>query len=702
DTIFGSAGDDTITGGAGDDVIDGGNGNDDISGGTGDDTINGGFGSDRLFGNDGTDTINGGPDADYLDGGDDGSPDNLDGGTGQDTCLERTGQETIVGGCENLTRAMLADFGLGVVDGKVVVSWSTLAESGTVGFHVYRRDARTGDFTQVNDHLLVAIHTAPEGGVYRFVDDTAEPGAMHNYVIVEQESSGQKRFYGPYNRAALLNPRITMARGLRYAFAPRPVAHRIIPDVLRAGVSRIRPLHHGGVDHAKVAVDATGLVNLTLSDLADSMGLTESDALTRINAGTLAIKLDGEPVAWTAAADGIEFYGRAAKSVYSTDRVYYVEANAGSVMATENVTAPGGVAGTSFRAVARAEEDVFAARVVPVDPESDYWFWSVVSPTTAGREKATVTVSSAGLAAGAGDATLRIELHGASNEDVADEHTVSVKVNGVSVGTGAFEGFEAKTLSFNVPSGVLVDGDNTIEVIGVLPSGADSNIMYLNAAELEYDRSYVASGDRFEFSAENHGVVEVTGLSTGDVRVFDVTDAETPKVVSGFDVSGGGSDYAVRFAPVTGAKYLVTTVAGNAPADLWTDAEVDLTDAKTKAEYVVITRGDFFEAADKLAQFRASTGLTTKVVDLEDIYDAFSNGQPNPHAIQSFLAYANEHWATAPKYVVLAGAGHYDYKNIRGFGGNIIPPLEVSTSSGLFASDARFADIVDDDGVPDL
>ena len=58
-----------------------------------------------------------------------------------------------------------------------------------------------------------------------------------------------------------------------------------------------------------------------------------------------------------------------------------------------------------------------------------------------------------------------------------------------------------------------------------------------------------------------------------------------------------------------------------------------------------------------------------------------------------------------PRYVLLAGAGSWDYKDNLGNGGNLIPPLMVSTSEAvesIFATDAPYADVVGDDGVPEF
>jgi MYXO-CTERM domain-containing protein len=711
DTLNGDSGDDFITGDDGNDTIDGGdqndslfggNGNDTVLGGNGDDNLSGGNGDDTLRGQFGEDTLNGDGGNDVVDGGnDDGSPDNLSGGGGQDTCIDDNSNETIVGGCENLTRATVASFETAVSGRDVVVSWTTASEVGTLGFDVYRREVGSQNLVRVNEHLLQAVQTAPEGGSYQLLDSGARAGTEYEYVLVEQESNRKRFAHGPFLRRAFGRPATAaLSRTAFFAAEPRAIARRIVPEVRRGAFAGARLLEANGVSRIKATVGTDGLTTLSATSLAESMGLTLDAAKARIAAGTLKLVLAGAPVAWTPSADGesIEFYGERGRTLYSKESVYLLEAGAGAVMATENTTAPEGAPAASFRTAVKAEEDTFAARVIPLSADQDYWFWQVVSPTTPGKTKATVTVAAAELAPGASAGAITVEIQGASDEGVAGEHRALVKVNGTTVGTLEFEGYTLHTETFAVAPGVLVAGENTVEVVGELPAGVDANFMYLNSVELAYDRTFVAAGESLEFASGAAGVIEVTGLVSDDVRLWNVTDHANPRSVSGFSVADG----ALRFAPQANARYLVTSAAGSAPVELWTDAEVDLKAASNDANYVIITRGDFVTDAARLAAHREAAGLKAKVVDLEDIYDQFSGSQPNPNAIRTFLAYATANWKTAPKYVVLGGAGHYDYRNLRGFGGNVVPPLEVGTDVGLIASDVRYSDVEGDDLVPDL
>jgi hypothetical protein len=120
------------------------------------------------------------------------------------------------------------------------------------------------------------------------------------------------------------------------------------------------------------------------------------------------------------------------------------------------------------------------------------------------------------------------------------------------------------------------------------------------------------------------------------------------------------------------------------------------------AEYVVITSPELAEAAGRLAAYRSGQGLSTAVVTTSEIYDEFNSGIQSPYAIKKFIKYALASWAPAPRYVVLAGEGSYDYKNNVGAGDSVVPPLLVDTEFGLAPSDVLLADVLGGDGAPDV
>jgi hypothetical protein len=90
------------------------------------------------------------------------------------------------------------------------------------------------------------------------------------------------------------------------------------------------------------------------------------------------------------------------------------------------------------------------------------------------------------------------------------------------------------------------------------------------------------------------------------------------------------------------------------------------------------------------------------IVDVEDIMDEFNHGLYKPEAIRDFLSFAYRNWKKAPRYVVLAGEGTFDYKDNQGYTDNLVPAMLVATPYGLFASDNRYADVYGNDGVPEM
>ena len=97
------------------------------------------------------------------------------------------------------------------------------------------------------------------------------------------------------------------------------------------------------------------------------------------------------------------------------------------------------------------------------------------------------------------------------------------------------------------------------------------------------------------------------------------------------------------------------------------------------ATYLVLTPSALRDGANALAAYRGG-----KVVELRDIYDEFSYGIANPHAIQDFLAYAAKNWKTKPKFVALLGKGSFDPKDYLGGHTNLFPMLMTPTPDGLY------------------
>ena len=678
--LDGGDGEDTINGGAGNDTANGGAGLDFISGGPDNDTLDGGDGPDIINGNDGDDTISGGPDNDTLDG--NAGTNDLFGNSGIDVCLNAANMDP---SCENFTHAMLASFGAFSDQGKTIVRWVTASEAGTVGFYLYRDVG--GEWEAVHEGLLPGLLDAPQGGVYDFRDAGANPNEDGQYLLVEVDVRGVQSEHGPFvvdfesTEQTILGDDALFGRQ----------AHELGPIGTTLKAANTEKQSPGDAVAIYLGVEETGLYTISAAEVAARFGITEASVRDRIQMGELLLTEEGESVAWAPSADGsgLEFYGVERRSLFTTERIYRLSLDTGSTMG-ERSAAPGTLTGDlTFESNLHLEEDLIAAVIIAQDPDADYWFWQLISAEPSMPLTAAVTFE---LETIAGGGRLRVDLQGI----MGDAHSVEVGLNGTPLGTTSFEGVVPHRATFSVPESVMQEGQNTLSIEPVSPG---SSMLYLNSADLTYTRGYTTSAPALLFGADQDASLEVTGLTGDDLQVLDVSDPRQPVRLGDAVAAATG----LQLATETGRSYFAVSAAEvRSPTSIWNDVPSNLQGAENAADYLLITPAELFTEAQALADHREAEGLRTMLVELQDVYDEFAFGTPDPNAIRDFLGYANGNWATSPKFVVLVGKGSFDYRDIRGNGGNLLPALMVRTQDGLFSSDIKYADFLGDDGMPDV
>jgi MYXO-CTERM domain-containing protein len=678
--LDGGPGEDTINGGAGNDTANGGPGLDFINGGADDDTLNGGEGPDLINGEDGDDLINGDGDNDTLDGG--AGINTVNGNTGIDVCLNFTFTDL---SCELFTHATLQSFRAFEDDGAAVVRWVTSSETGTVGFYLYRW--HDGDWEALHEGLLPGLLDSPQGGVYDFRDEGVDRNEPQQYLLIEVDVHGVQSTHGPFEVTADSQGESLLEADSGYARE----AHRgtAIGQTLKAaGTEKQRA---GDPVAVYLGVEETGVYTVNAGEIAVRFGLDEASVRDRVQDGELLLTENGEAVAWSGSTDGSElwFFGVERESLYTTERIYRLSLDAGITM-SEQSAAPGTISnGLTYDGKLHLEENQIPGVLIAQDPDQDYWFWQLISAAPSMPEAAVVTFD---LETVAGDGMLNVELHGISDE----AHSVDVRLNGTLLGTAGFEGVVAHQATFPVPEAALYDGANTLSIE---PTDSGASMVYLNSADVTYTRGYTTAAASLLFGANQDASLELTGLTGDAVELLDVTDPRHPVRLNGAVLAPAGPQLAVE----TGSEYFaVSAVEVRSPSSIWNDVPSDLRNRANAADYLVIAPAALFGQAQELADYREAEGLTSMLVELQDIYDEFAAGTPDPNAIRTFLAYAHGNWETTPEFVVLVGKGSLDYRDLLGLGGNVLPPIMAPTQHGLLSSDTKYADVVGDDGLPDM
>jgi hypothetical protein len=610
-----------------------------------------------------------------------------------------------------LTEAVVSAFRASPADGGgVLLEWQTASEAATAGFHVQRWDG--GKWMRVNRALLAGVQ-APQGGVYRFVDPQASPREEQLYRLVEVEAGGARHTYGPFAAKvdwSLPDPRTTPAD---YERAAHPATRQGLPAA-SAATAVPRPKSAAvGPDGTWLAVRQAGLYHLSTADVAAWLGMMPADTAKSIAKGKVSLTHNGQPVAWTPelasdspkdkdSALGLFFYGEAPSGLFTDTSVYRLQTASGLLMQPVAAGAAAPLAGGSFPATAHVEKDLFAATVLPLDPDSDYWFWDFLQGGDPTNGQKTFTLDAPGYS-GTGGGSLTVAFQGATASGVTGEHRAQISLNGTPLGETSWTGITANQATFAIPSGVLQAAGNQAQITALVGDGAPYSIFYLNSFDLSYARSFQASGDALAFTGGGNPQVTVTGFSSSGVRLLDVQDPLHPRWITGaaFGPDGAGG-FRLSFVPSASAKYFAAAPAAfAAPATSRPWSAPGLSSAANRADYVVIAPPALRDAAGRLAALRQAQGMATVVADLDQIMDTFNFGVSDPHALRAFLTYAHTQWAQAPRYAVLAGTGTVDYRNLLGLGDNLVPPLMIDNDGGLFPSDNLFGD-VDGDGLPEV
>ena len=502
-----------------------------------------------------------------------------------------------------------------------------------------------------------------------------------------------------------------------YPFSPMLLALDLLAQPAWAAAGTGLPF---GSAAYKIMVSEEGIYRLTRSYLTggglDVDGIDLSQVRLYNQGRELAIDvhdLNGDH--YLDDGEFIEFYGQAVPAPhakYVAQNVYWLVTDGGSesprrMLTVDGVPAGGAVAASHQQAV-RHERDAYYVGSAPGADAVDRWYFAnfVLGTDFTGTPSPMPVDFTFTLPGVAGAADLKIWLWGYYDT----MHEVTVRVNGTAAGTYHWSGIAFKEIAIDGLS--LVDGNNTV----TLACNTALDGILVDWFEVTYARRFAAVDNTLKFSHAAGFRYTVTGFSTNDHRVYDITDPTDVRRVVNFTSAAAPTNTLTFESPDSGQAhtYLVLTPAAvKTPLSIVEDRPSDLGDASNGADYILITHrdlgwdinGDEYPWLTNLAALRQAQGLRVKVVDVTDIFDEFGHGLETPAAIRDFLSYAYDNWSPpAPKYVLLVGDTTYDYKDNFGRGTvNYVPSYLVFTEyMGETVTDEWYARISGDDAVPDL
>ena len=457
-----------------------------------------------------------------------------------------------------------------------------------------------------------------------------------------------------------------------------------------AGTQRAPANTTNAADKLKLLVSDDAVYRINVRELM-AAGLDVPEPLTH---EVISLSDGPDPVPFLIEDDALVFYGRASHSPYFAERPYVLEANQAGQEMTQTALPIGD--DNPLPAVTqslRLEENHNYASEARHEEGDDVWFWSKLA------QQNTFSAEFVLPAVAEGPATLRFNAWGVTHDhQVENDHDVEIRINDTPVGPAVWDGQTHHTAQLTIPSGLLREGLNTITVDNRPEGAAFLDIMQINWFELDYPAPPQAEGDRIYFTSAA-GDLTVGGLGEPPL-VLDISDPVAPRELTGWLVADGK----LRMAATEGARLAAIGPQGFSTPRVEPVREGRWLDQEQQADLIVIAAEGLVSALDPLVAAREAEGLSVAVVPVEEIYDGFGYGAPEPESIRNFISYAYQNWqAPQPRYLLLVGDATSDYLgNLNPVADNLVPsPMVPVHFSGETVSDSRMAD-ADGDMRPDL
>lgn len=267
--------------------------------------------------------------------------------------------------------------------------------------------------------------------------------------------------------------------------------------------------------------------------------------------------------------------------------------------------------------------------------------------------------------------------------------------------------YECKLSANQIPS----DNRSYLRIDYQSPIGATGNATpFFNWYEIHYPRLFKAIDKSISFYTIPNSIgcyeYQITGFDNNAIGL-DVSNPTAPKILNNISVVLNTFTFRTYLDSSEVKRFFISSIFLKPELEI-----IELAGLSTNplnCEVVVITHKSLINSANKYKEFRqATTKLNIAVVNIEDIYNEYAYGSPDPMAIRYFLFDAIKNWSTKPFYVVLWGDGHYDFRNIYTKKTNYIPAYQFAdnyesfNSTVSYTSDDFYGFLVGNDWVLDV
>ena len=545
-----------------------------------------------------------------------------------------------------------------------------------------------------------------------------------------------------------LSVRVLRVEGGRLVRVRRVVARVARPPVAARLAARADGNPHLAVERSaladgtwyKVPIRESGVYRITTAFLRDSLGIASPPALSSVAiygvGGRVLPALNSAPrpadlleVASAVVGDGILFYAEGPQwwdwttpegsaeprwshdiSPFSTVSHYFVRVDAPAPRRLAPAAFPRWTDAQTLQTVADRRFYEVDLTNIPRDGSGSGLDWlgpdvlpggsalTVLQEPVAGAGPASPVSVRARVAARANPAVTFALLKDGQTLDTATPRAISTAASNTgNLANDAYLAAET-TLGGGLALGVRAQGGNT---------GASA---WLDWAEAVIEHPATAGPDGFASFPTPGGQagrfeVALDGFAA-EPQVWDVTEAGAVRRL-GVAAAGGRWRVQVEAAEGRPRELVAFDPAGGhvlTPGAGTPVANQNLHGLAGTPDYVVVTHPLFRAQAERLAAHRQSDGLAPLVVTTDEVFNEFAGGTGDMRAVRDFMKFLYDRAPAGalPRYLLLFGDGHYDYRQIKTTAPTFVPVYEsedMFSRTASYTSDDYFGLLGDDEGV---
>jgi len=262
-------------------------------------------------------------------------------------------------------------------------------------------------------------------------------------------------------------------------------------------------------------------------------------------------------------------------------------------------------------------------------------------------------------------------------------------VNGRDTISDVSNGLSLRTIFKDLSS---LQSSNTLKIILSSQNIYSRDKIYLDYFSIFFKRNTNTFEDEMAFFGEPETLDALFQVHSNVKAVLDITDPFKPSILELQNTEHG---FYVSDTLYPGkCFYFVTTTKRPTKIELIPNAG-KLYELGPDINYIAITPKAFVSSLLKFKNYREknllkfeggkwvkSTGKVA-ICTVEDIMQDFGFGTYDPVALRNFLKYQHEKSSGNLIYIGLFGDACYDYKNINGTGGNLVPAYEPFLSTNI-------------------